>query len=257
MESIFCGHLGVFSETFPTSGMTCNGVAYALPTWGGYTPDSGYSSSPDGADLLPTPTCQDGKNNGGPSQFSRNTPPLNTRVLMLQTPTAAMAGGVQTLETQVGGRQKYKTLPTPTVSDSNGPGIHGDGGLDLRTAVSLLPTPTTQPETGNGHARNLGKEARLLQTPSVADAMGGHERRGGKRSAELLLNGQAKELSMLPTPRATRGGSSTETTSLLHGVTTSPPSDVGNEPSVGQLPGQLNLLDEMAGNASALDLPNG
>lgn len=33
-------------------------------------------------------------------------------------------------------------LPTPTVSDANGPGPHGTGAPDLRTAVSLLPTPT-------------------------------------------------------------------------------------------------------------------
>jgi hypothetical protein len=32
-------------------------------------------------------------------------------------------------------------LPTPRTSDTNGPGQHGDGGLDLRTAVTLLPTP--------------------------------------------------------------------------------------------------------------------
>ena len=32
-------------------------------------------------------------------------------------------------------------LPTPTGSDTNGAGQHGDGGLDLRTAVTLLPTP--------------------------------------------------------------------------------------------------------------------
>ena len=38
----------------------------------------------------------------------------------------------------------------------------------------------------------------LLQTPSVADALGGHERRGGSRGDELLLNGQVKAL--LPTP---------------------------------------------------------
>lgn len=30
------------------------------------------------------------------------------------------------------------------MSDSNGPSKHGDGGLDLRTTVSLLPTPTVQ-----------------------------------------------------------------------------------------------------------------
>lgn len=59
-------------------------------------------------------------------------------------------------------------LPTPTTSDTNGTGAHGDGGADLRTAVQLLPTP------------------------SVADAMGGHERRGGARGDELLLKGMAK-----------------------------------------------------------------
>lgn len=32
-----------------------------------------------------------------------------------------------------------------------------------------MPTPVTQPQTGNGHARNLGKEAQLLPTPSVND----------------------------------------------------------------------------------------
>lgn len=117
-----------------------------------------------------------------------------------------------------------RLLPTPRTSDTNGAGAHGQGGLDLRTAVTLLPTPTTQPDTGNGHARNLGKEVRLLPTPrasdgphggpnsrgskgdmalpaavhrliptpSVADATGGHERRGGKRGDELLLKGLAK-----------------------------------------------------------------
>jgi DNA (cytosine-5)-methyltransferase 1 len=72
-------------------------------------------------------------------------------------------------------------LPSPRTSDTNGAGVHGDGGLDLRTAVALLPTPTTEPTTGNGHARNLGAEARAI----------------------------------LPTPRATRGGSATETVALL------------------------------------------
>ena len=38
---------------------------------------------------LPTPTTQDGKNNGGPSQFDRNTRHLNTEVLMLPTTTAS------------------------------------------------------------------------------------------------------------------------------------------------------------------------
>src|SRR5690606_30458136 len=66
--------------------------------------------------------------------------------------------------------------PSPTTSDTNGPGAHGDGGPDLRTAVSLLPTPAVNdmgaaytPDTwdewtaemkakhnnGNGHGKSL------------------------------------------------------------------------------------------------------
>jgi DNA (cytosine-5)-methyltransferase 1 len=40
-------------------------------------------------ELFPTPTTQDGKNNGGPSQFNRNTKPLNTEVLLIGTPRAS------------------------------------------------------------------------------------------------------------------------------------------------------------------------
>ena len=42
-------------------------------------------------ELFPTPTTQDGKNNGGPSQFNRNTKPLNTEVLLIGTPRANAA----------------------------------------------------------------------------------------------------------------------------------------------------------------------
>lgn len=40
--------------------------------------------------LFPTPTAQDGSNNGGPSQFERNTPPLNALAKSLPTPTARL-----------------------------------------------------------------------------------------------------------------------------------------------------------------------
>lgn len=39
--------------------------------------------------LLPTPTTQDGKNNGGASQFERNTLPLNAEVMLFPTATAS------------------------------------------------------------------------------------------------------------------------------------------------------------------------
>jgi hypothetical protein len=66
-EGLFCEHLDVFSETFPTSGMTLNGVAYELPTWEPPTDDSESSSllrTPCAAEaavrlLLPTPSAQE------------------------------------------------------------------------------------------------------------------------------------------------------------------------------------------------------
>jgi len=64
-------------------------------------------------------------------------------------------------------------LPTPRTSDTNGPGVHGDGGLDLRTAAALLPTPTSQaakhgatPDIhANGFGSNLWDLPHLLPTP--------------------------------------------------------------------------------------------
>ena len=121
-------------------------------------------------------------------------------------------------------------MPSPRTSDTNGPGAHGDGGLDLRTAVALLPTPAAERGGRNKSASEgaavrwsldyidrllptpratdgtkggpnqrgssgdlmLPSAVNLLPTPSVADSMGGHERRGGARGEELLLKGIAR-----------------------------------------------------------------
>jgi DNA (cytosine-5)-methyltransferase 1 len=63
--------------------------------------------------LLPTPTTQDGKNNGGPSQFERNTPPLNTVVKM---PSFGDYVPAITRWEQVIGR----TAPSPTIPSPAG-----------------------------------------------------------------------------------------------------------------------------------------
>lgn len=68
---------------------------------------------------------------------------------------------------------------TPRVSDTNGAGPHGDGGLDLRTKAELWSTPTQADVTGGRKARSGD--------------------RSGDRSGELLLNGQA---AMWATPTA-------------------------------------------------------
>lgn len=66
----------------------------------------------------------------------------------------------------------------------------------------------------------VGSVEHVLPTPSAADGMGGHKNRSGARSGELLLPGVAAAIGegqLLPTPRATRGGSGTETIYALGG----------------------------------------
>lgn len=104
--------------------------------------DAALGGDEPGVALLPTPNAQDG--NGG----GRYSSP----------------GHQSTLPGEV------RLLPTPRSSDCFGAGEHGDGGMDLRTTVSLL------------------------QTPSTADGTGGHLNRSGDRKHEQLLAGQAREM---------------------------------------------------------------
>ncbi len=67
------GHLVTFSEIWPTSGMMQNGRFYPLPMSERYTKENVSL-------LWPTPTAQDAKNNAGPSQWDRNSYPLNVAV---------------------------------------------------------------------------------------------------------------------------------------------------------------------------------
>mgnify|MGYP000090037776 CR=1 FL=1 len=75
---------------------------------------------------------------------------------LLPTPTAANPNDGEDLDGWLARRERVKEssdagngfgmplsiavrlLPTPRTSDTNGPGVHGTGGLDLRTAVSTL-----------------------------------------------------------------------------------------------------------------------
>jgi DNA (cytosine-5)-methyltransferase 1 len=53
-------------------------------------------------------------------------------------------------------------LPTPRTSDTNGAGQHGQGGVDLRTAVSLLPTPRATDGTKGGPNQRGSSGDRML-----------------------------------------------------------------------------------------------
>ena len=120
------------------------------------------------------------------------------------------------------GRDHHCLMPTPRALDATGVrGVtenrsdeaNARAGLTLTDVTRLLPTPVSQP-SGNTPEEHLRKKpgrevvtdlsiiaenglletgGRLIPTPSVADAMGGHERRGVARGDELLLKGLAKE----------------------------------------------------------------
>ena len=118
---LFCEHLDVYLETWPTSGMTRGGVAYELPTLAPPTTGSASSSSHG----LPTPRA------------TRDGSSTETAVL-LKTPTSnlGMNHGAQ----------------HPDKRRQGGPNQRGSSGdLMLPSAVHhLLPTPTAADSTASG-----------------------------------------------------------------------------------------------------------
>lgn len=138
------------------------------------------------AKLLPTPTTQDASNNGGPSQFERNTLPLNTEVSLLPTPTATYGGGTAEAhlarKNVAGGNREAVTglnfiveesLPAPTAATSvaeyetlwgeladQSPFWVTDKGADYWPAI-------------NRWAHVIGREA---PSPTIPDGKGGKHR---------------------------------------------------------------------------------
>lgn len=243
---LFCEHLDVFSGTWPSSGMTRGGVAYALRTSGRRTAATESSSSP----LLPTPRTSD---TNGAGAHGQGGPDLRTAVTLLPTPRAS--DGTNGGPNQRGSSGDlmlpsvvHRLLPTPRATR---------GGSGTET-VALLPTPTATPYGSNQSASpgaavrpSLDGTVRLLPTPSVADGTGGHATRSGARSDELLLPGvaQAAAGKLLPTPTTmdsrASGGSTPANVTLTdatvrtnlgttanprHGDRTPPPSTDGRQP---------------------------
>ena len=130
-EGLFCEHLDVYSETFPTSGMTANGEAYALPTWEPRTAGSESSYSPPSA-LLMTPVAAEG------------TKPSNVMGVARRLTTGQVFLTNQ-IVTLMGLDPSEKLLPSPRASEGEkgGPNMRGSkGDLMLSSAVThLLPTP--------------------------------------------------------------------------------------------------------------------
>ena len=81
---LLSGRSVVFSETFPISGMTVNGVAYELPMSGHLTAGSEYSSSLNG-ELFPTPTVSKRPNRSA-SPGAKLRPSIHQITDLLPTP---------------------------------------------------------------------------------------------------------------------------------------------------------------------------
>jgi DNA (cytosine-5)-methyltransferase 1 len=176
--------------------------------------------------LLPTRVAHDSTENIiGPANHRPDKEDSLARALhhllpalpLLKTPVAADKGLVDRPErylnrNEPGGQfdlsdQVAALLPTPTCSDANGAGPHGDGGPDLRTAVTLLPTPLTsdantpithtQPDWERVQLRDIGA---LLPTPRAQNG----ESRNQNIYARPLDQPQNLEnaLALLPTPLA-------------------------------------------------------
>lgn len=117
------------SVTLPTSGMTRSGELFEHPTWGAAT------SGPD-CSLLPTPVVND-MGDGKTVEWWDEW----TAAKRAQHGNGNGHGNSLAIE-------MARLLPTPRTSDANGPGEHGTGGPDLRTAVSALTPP---PSTGGNN----------------------------------------------------------------------------------------------------------
>jgi hypothetical protein len=165
-ESILCGHLALFSQTWPASGSMRSGVVYPPPPSEPPTNASG-SSSPHG---LPTPRARDWKDGGKDG--------LHEQVRKL-FPTPRASDGEKGGPNQRGSKGDLalpsavaQLLPTPRTSDSHGGGstVMEAPTCEPPSAASLLPTPTSNLAI-NGGTQHPAKRRAGGHQPSIADVI--------------------------------------------------------------------------------------
>jgi len=106
-------------------------IAHLLPTPSSNPP--GYSTSTEIVD----------KDGNLPEHF-------NQRVYDKKTGRLVQKGLSQIVEAAL--------LPTPKAQNKNAPAQHGQGGMDLQTAISLLPTPAARDYRGANSSEHLNKD---------------------------------------------------------------------------------------------------
>ncbi len=148
--------------TWPRSGSISGGTCFPLRPSAPRTCVSGLSP------LLGTPTARDWKGPGFEGQ-------LPTDLALLPSPRARV-------DKEHGPDGKHWSelrptvlalLPTPRTSDQNGPGEHGSGGPDLRTAMQLLPTPVSGDASNSRSATApaRGPESNYRPGTNLSDVM--------------------------------------------------------------------------------------
>jgi hypothetical protein len=162
------GFSGEFCGTLPKAGMMRNGRLYPLSMLERRTCEKEFG-------LLPTPRCFDEsnampKNYEGGKTIKSSTGKtggisLNAYVQIFPTPMASDA------DKNSKNRTKYlpgfvQLYPTPKANSGNGAGHHGQGGIDLQTAVKLWPTPTTS-EATHGSPNQHDSKGRYGLTSAV------------------------------------------------------------------------------------------
>lgn len=143
------------------------------------------------------------------------------------------------------GHVPEQLLPTPAVNDmGDRPWAQHPGAWE-----AWLDEQRRRHGNGNGHGRSLAIEAqRLLPTPTARDWKDGDVRDSDVPTNALLGRAASR---LLPTPRSTSRGASTETARLI-GETTDPPSTDGPPSSDDQHPTLWTTVD-----GSPPDSPNG
>jgi hypothetical protein len=157
---------------WPSSGMTRSGTAFPLPP-------SVPRTSAIASGLWPTPTSSVDSGSAGYSTASgrHSGTTLTDAVVRFPTPTRNSYGYNQQDSPGATVRPSLETRsgrwPTPNARDYKG-------------------APGAGSQARGGHQASLPAAIKRWQTPSVADAIGGHRTRSGARSDEPLLSKQAQ-----------------------------------------------------------------
>lgn len=109
-----------------------------------------------------------------------------------------VVAAIQPEFTRGAAESRLNLLPTPRASDTNGAGVHGTGGPDLRTVVSLLPTPTARDHKDNQIRREPHRpdavdtlSRALVDFSDYGPAIEQWERVLGRRSPSPTITGKS------------------------------------------------------------------